>query len=130
MTTAACAFCGATVATAAMDMTGHGWRCATCQLKSQIAEASGNANPMTEHLTRKEIEDVVRAGGREALLGVAVAIGGCGATWASVTSGGTIVVVFTGIIFAGLGMVGHGLHRRAAAKKALRDSPTARVVTH
>jgi hypothetical protein len=130
MTTAACAFCGMMLPTAAMEMTGHGWRCATCQLKSQIAAASGNANPMTEHLTRNEIEDVARGGRREALGGVGLVIAGIAGTVATMAAGGAIVVVFTGAIAGGLGMLAHGLHRRNQAKAALRDSPVARVVNH
>jgi len=126
VTTAACAFCGATVPTSAMDLTGHGWRCATCQLESQIAEARGTSNPMTEHLTRGEIEDIVIAGGREALGGAGLVLaGGLGTL---VLSGGSVIVVLTGVIATGLGMIAHGLYRRKLAKHALRDAPVARVV--
>ena len=83
---------------------------------------------MVEHLTRPEIAAVVVAGGREALGGAGLAIGGLALTAVSLSSGGQIVLVFSGMFVAGLGMIFHGLHRRTQAKIALARMPDARVV--
>jgi hypothetical protein len=113
-----------------MDLTGHGLRCMQCAAKSEFDAFKGDRNDMAEHLTRPEIAAVVVAGGREALGGAGLAIGGLALTTASLSSGGQIVIVFSGMFIAGLGMIFHGLHRRRQAKIALARMPDARVVKH
>ena len=126
--TASCAFCGAEQPTAAMDMTGNGWRCAQCALRSEIATAQGKSRGMGEHLTRPELEGVVAQGGNEAVIGAMMAFGGVAGTLLTAISGSQIVIVFTGLMFGGFAMVGHGLHRRKQARLALQDQPDARVI--
>jgi hypothetical protein len=120
MDTAACAFCGTSTATSAMDMTGHGWRCSKCALTSELDAYRNGPAGMADHLTRGELETVVQNGGREALLGVAIAIGGLILTLASLSAGGRVVMVFGGAMAAGFGMAGHGLHRRREAARIVK----------
>lgn len=126
--TAPCAFCGTTAPTAAMDMTGNGWRCATCALKSEIATARGRPAGMGEHLTQSELRGVVAAGTNEAWVGALVGIGGLAGTLLTFASGSQILVVFSGAIVGGFSALGHGLYRRKHALAALQDAPSARVV--
>jgi hypothetical protein len=123
-----CALCGAQAVKSTMDLTGHGLRCMQCSAKSEYDAFKGARNDMAEHLTRPEIEGVVVAGGREALGGAGIAIGGVALTAAMLSSGGQIVIVFSGMFVAGVGMIFHGLHRRKQAKIALARMPDARVV--
>ena len=113
-----------------MDLTGHGLRCLQCAAKSELDAFKGDRNDMADHLTRPEIEAVIVAGGREAFGGAGLAIGGLALTAVSLSSGGQIVIVFSGMFVAGLSMIFHGLHRRTQAKVALARLPEARVVTH
>lgn len=113
-----------------MDLTGHGLRCMQCAAKSELDAFKGDRNDMAEHLTRPEIAAVVVAGGREALGGVGLAVGGLALTAAIASSGGQIIIVFSGMFVAGVGMMFHGLHRRKLAKVALARMPDARVVNH
>lgn len=129
MATAACAFCGTDQATSAMDMTGHGWRCVTCTARSELNKArSGGGAEMAEHLTPGELRAIVSAGGNEAWGGAGLALAGLVLTVVSFSSGGQIIVVFTGMIFGGFAMLGHGLHRRKKATEALRTFPTATAI--
>ena len=126
--TATCAFCGSEAPTSKMSMTGNGWRCAACEVRSDLAIAQGRPTGMAEHLTPGELQDVVVQGGQEAALGALLALGGLGGTLLSIASGASIVIVFSGAMIAGISMVGHGLYRRKQAKAALRHLPGARVV--
>ena len=109
-------------------MTGNGWRCAACAVRSDLAVAVGRPTGMAEHLTPGEFEDVVAQGGKEAALGGLLAAGGVAGTLLSLASGAQIVIVFSGAMIAGFGMVGHGLYRRKQARAALRHVPGARVI--
>jgi hypothetical protein len=126
--TANCAFCATETPTAAMDMTGNGWRCANCALASEIATARGRPTGMSEHLTQSELKGVAEAGTSEAWLGGLLGIGGLAGTLLTFASGSQIVIVFTGAILGGFSMLGHGLYRRKHALAALRDAPGARVI--
>jgi hypothetical protein len=126
--TANCAFCGTETPTAAMDMTGNGWRCASCALRSEIATARGRPAGMGEHLTQSELRGVAAAGANEAVLGVLLAVGGLVGTAMFLAAGGQLIVVFSGAMIGGLSMLGHGLYRRKHALAALRDAPAARVI--
>jgi hypothetical protein len=99
-----------------------------CAARSELDAFKGDRNDMAEHLTRPEIAAVVVAGGREALGGVGLAVGGLALT--ASLSFGQIVIVFSGMFIAGVGMIFHGLHRRSQAKIALARMPDARVVKH
>jgi hypothetical protein len=125
---ATCALCGAQQVKTTMDLTGHGLRCLQCSAKSEYDAFKGARNDMAEHLTVREIEAVVVAGGREALGGAGLAIGGVVLTSVMLSSGGQVVIVFSGMFVAGIGMIFHGLHRRKQAKIALARMPDARVV--
>ena len=110
-------------------MTGHGMRCTHCAARAELAAyKSGGGNDMAQHLTRGELEAVVRSGTNEAWGGVAFAVGGALLTLISVSAGGRIVMVFTGMALSGFGMLGHGLYRRKQALSAIRQMPDARVV--
>jgi hypothetical protein len=126
---ATCAFCGEQAPASAMDLTGHGLRCVQCAARSELAAADGHTAGMAEHLTREELEDVVSGGTTEAVLGAMLAVGGALATVVSIAAGVQIIVVFTGAMAVGLGMLGHGLYRRKHAAAAIRNAPDARVVT-
>lgn len=128
MATATCAFCGAQAPTSTMDMTGHGMRCTQCAAKAELDAYRGGRNDMAQHLTRGELEGVVRAGANEAWGGVALGLGGALLSVISLSAGGTIVIVFTGMMTAGFGMIGHGLYRRKQALAAISQMPDARVV--
>jgi hypothetical protein len=127
--TATCAFCGSEAPTARMDMTGNGWRCAACAVRSDLAVVQGRPAGMAEHLTPGELQDVIVGGRQEAVLGAVIAVGGAAGTLVSIMSGAQIIIVFSGAMIAGLGMIGHGLYRRKQAKAALRHLPDARVIT-
>ena len=126
---AACAFCGVEQATSAMDMTGHGWRCVQCTARAELTKARTGGSDMAEHLTPGELRAIVTAGGNEAWGGAGLALAGVVLTLASFSTGGQIVVVFTGMLFGGFAMLGHGLHRRKKAQQALRNFPTATAVS-
>jgi hypothetical protein len=104
-----------------MDMTGHGLRCMQCQAKAELDRFRGGHSEMAEHLTRGELEQVVRDGGREVAIGIGVALGGAALT---------LKWPFYGIavLFAGFGASGRGLYRRRQAKRAIAAMPDARVV--
>ncbi|HWO20013.1 MAG TPA: hypothetical protein VNO30_14605 [Kofleriaceae bacterium] len=127
--TATCAFCGAEAPQSKMDMTGNGWRCAACAVRSDLAVVQGRPTGMAEHLTPGELEAVVKQGGQEALLGGLLAVGGLAGTVLGFAVGGRIVIVFSGAMIAGLSMLGHGLYRRKQARAALAHLPGARVIT-
>jgi len=127
MSTAACAFCGVAQATTAMDMTGHGWRCVQCAARSELSKAKGGSD-LAEHLTPAELRGIVAAGGNEAWAGAGLALAGVALTVLSASAGGHIVVVFTGMMLGGFGMLGHGLHRRKKAAEALRHFPAAKAM--
>jgi 1-deoxy-D-xylulose 5-phosphate reductoisomerase len=127
--TATCAFCGAEAPQRKMDMTGNGWRCAACAVRSDLAVVQGRPAGMAEHLTPGELEEVVKQGGQEAVLGALLGVGGLAGTLLSIAAGGQIVIVFSGAMIAGFGMVGHGLYRRKQARAALQHLPGARVIS-
>lgn len=127
--TAPCAFCGSALPTSKMDMTGNGWRCAACAVRSDLAVVQGRPTGMAEHLTPGELAIVVAQGGKEAGLGGLLAAGGIAGTLLSLASGAQAVVVFSGAMLAGFAMVSHGLYRRKQAQAALRHLPGARVIT-
>ena len=127
--TATCAFCGSEAPTSKMDMTGNGWRCNACAVRSDLAVVQGRPTGMAEHLTPGELQDVVVQGAREAALGGVLALGGLGGTLLVIASGAPVVIVFSGAMIAGISMLGHGLYRRKQAQAALRHLPGARVVT-
>jgi|SRR6185436_5923278 len=127
--TATCAFCGSEAPTSKMDMTGNGWRCNACAVRSDLAVVQGRPTGMAEHLTPGELQTVVEQGGKEAVLGGLLALGGIAGTLLSIASGAQIIIVFSGAMVAGLGMLGHGLYRRKQAQAALRHLPAARVIT-
>jgi hypothetical protein len=127
MATVACAFCGTQQAASTMDMTGHGWRCVSCAARSELSKARGGSD-MAEHLTPNELRGIVQAGGNEAWAGAGLGLAGVALTALSFSSGGQIVVVFTGMMFGGFAMLGHGLHRRKKAAEALRHFPSARAI--
>jgi hypothetical protein len=109
-----------------MDMTGQGWRCVQCGVRSEMAKAEGGSD-MADHLTPGELQGVVNAGTTEAWGGAGLALGGVALSVLSAAAGGAILVVFTGMIAGGLGMLGHGLHRRSKAAQALRHFPAAKA---
>jgi hypothetical protein len=129
VTTATCAFCGSEAPTAKMDMTGNGWRCTACAVRSDLAIVQGRPAGMAEHLTPGELQEVMVQGRQEAMLGAVVAVGGVAGTLLTIASGAQIIVVFSGAMIAGFGMIGHGLYRRKQAKAALHHLPDARVIT-
>ena len=127
--TATCAFCGTEGPTSKMDMTGNGWRCAACAVRSDLAIVQGRPTGMAEHLTPGELQAVISQGAKEAALGVLLALGGFAGTVLSIASGAHVVIVFSGALVTGLARLGHGLYRRKQARAALRHLPGARVVT-
>lgn len=127
--TAPCAFCGSELPPSKMDMTGHGWRCAACAVRSDLAVVQGRPTGMAEHLTPGELAIVVAQGRKEGVLGGLLALGGLAGTLLSIASGAQIVIVFSGAMIAGFGMVGHGLYRWRQARAALQHVPGARVIT-
>jgi hypothetical protein len=121
MELASCASCGAERPASKMELTGHGLRCVQCQAKAELDRFHGAHSDMAEHLTRGELEQVVRDGGREVVIGIGVAIGGAALT---------LKWPFYGlaVLFAGFGGSGRGLYRRRHAKRAIATMPDARVV--
>jgi len=121
MELASCASCGAERPVGQMELTGHGLRCVQCQAKAELDRFRGGHSEMAEHLTRGELEQVVRDGGREVVVGIAVALGGAALT---------LKWPFYGIavLFGGFGASGRGLYRRRQAKRAIASMPDARVV--
>ena len=106
-----------------MDVTGHGPRCTQCAARAQLETFKHGEPGMAEHLTQAEMLGVAREAGREALGGAALAAFGIGAF---VLSG--FALMFGGLTVGGFAMVGHGLHRRRQARRAIGDAPDARVV--
>jgi hypothetical protein len=49
--------------------------------------------------------------------------------WRCAPCGSVIIIIFTGAMAGGLGMLGHGVHRKRHAQAALSRAPDARVVT-
>jgi hypothetical protein len=98
-------------------------------VRSDLAIVQGRPAGMAEHLTPGELEEVMVQGKQEAVLGAVVAVGGVAGTLVSIMSGAQIIIVFSGAMIAGLGMLGHGLYRRKQAKAALQHLPGARVIT-
>src|SRR5262245_55939780 len=105
--TARCAFCGSKTAATSMDMTGNGWRCTPCTAKAEFANFQGRDAGMAEHLTRAELDTVVAQSKQQAALGGALIAGGVVGTALSVAAGAPIVIVFSGAIAAGIGMIAH-----------------------
>jgi hypothetical protein len=122
MSDAVCAFCGATAATSAMDMTGHGMRCNACAARAQLDVYRHGERGMGEHLAHDELVEVARAGGREALLGFAATA----ASAAMFAASGALAL--GGLAVAGVGMLARGVYRRTQAKRALGELAGARVV--
>ncbi|MGE0871715.1 MAG: hypothetical protein AB7P03_24360 [Kofleriaceae bacterium] len=84
---------------------------------------------MSEHLTREELEAVIASGAQEARLGAVLAVGGIVVTALMAASGSPLIIVFTGAMFGGMGMVVHGIHRSRQAKREIASAPDARVIT-
>ena len=130
MESTVCAFCGTSAPAASMDMTGHGWRCVSCTARSELDKArTGGGNEMAEHLTPQELQGIVRAGRTEGFSGLGLSVLGVVLTIASFATGGSVVVLFSGLTFGGLAMAGHGFHRSRKAAAALAQMPSARVVS-
>jgi hypothetical protein len=122
VTESVCAFCGATAQTNAMDMTGHGMRCNDCAARAQLDVYRHGERGMGEHLAHDELVAVARAGGREALLGVATTV----VTAVFFAASGALLL--GGLAMAGVGMVARGAYRRTQAKRALDELAGARVI--
>jgi hypothetical protein len=120
--TAVCAFCGATAPASAMDMTGHGMRCNACAARAQLDVYRHGDRGMGEHLAHDELVEVARAGGREALLGLA------GTAVSAVFFAMSGAFVLGGLAAVGVGTFARGVYRRTQAKRALGELAGARVV--
>ncbi|MEO8699073.1 MAG: hypothetical protein ABI867_03485 [Kofleriaceae bacterium] len=128
MSTAPCAFCDAVNPISSMEMTGHGFRCVQCTARAALASVDNPRHEMAEHLTRPELEGVVAAGLKEAVLGALLGIGALAGTAASFAFSARLVVICSGAALTGFAMLGHGLYRRRTALAAIRSAPDARVI--
>ena len=64
----ACVSCGAMVDAAKADITGRGYRCASCSMKASLA-ADGGHNDVTDHLTPDERVAKSKAAATEMMVG-------------------------------------------------------------
>ncbi len=73
MTMVTCTTCGVALDESKADITGRGYRCASCSLKAGIDESLGK-NDVADHLDPEEREAGMRRANVEILGGVALAV--------------------------------------------------------
>ena len=100
-----CSSCNAEIDLSKADVTGRGYRCATCSMKASLA-ADGGRNDVADHLTPEERTSRAKTAGIEMMLGAVVGVGGAGLFFAINGIAGMFVLC------GGLGMASHGLLTR------------------